>query len=105
MSVIAIVPTPALAPALSTRTQAGLAALGGTSGCRVRSRAGVRLSALPGPITAGALAFNVVGGLCTVLSRVAFAKARSDFRRLLLVTGVPGGMTTPGWQVGRRVMA
>ena len=94
MSVTPFVPTPALAPALSTWTQAGLVALGGTAGCLTRWRAGVWLNTLPWPIAAGTLAVNVVGGLCIGFSLVAFAKAPSELWRLLLVTGFLGGMTT-----------
>ncbi len=79
---------------LSTWSQAGLVAVGGTVGCLARWRAGVMLNTLPLPIALGTLAVNVVGGLCIGVSLVAFAKAPSEAWRLLLVTGFLGGMTT-----------
>jgi len=94
MSVTPLVPTPALVTSLPTLAQAGLVAAGGTVGCLLRWRAGVLLNGLPWPIAAGTLAVNVIGGLLIGFSLVAFERAPSEAWRLLLVTGVLGGMTT-----------
>ena len=94
MSATPLVPSPAMVTTLSTWSQAGLVAVGGTVGCLARWRAGVWLNTMPWPIAAGTLFVNVVGGLCIGFSLVAFARAPSEFWRLLLVTGFLGGMTT-----------
>jgi CrcB protein len=94
MSVTPVVPTPAMVTSLSPLVQAGAVALGGTVGCLTRWRVGVWLNGLPWPIAAGTLAVNVVGGLLIGFLLVAFERAPSEGWRLLLITGVLGGMTT-----------
>ncbi len=92
MSATPLVPSPAT---LSTWTQAALVAVGGTTGCLLRWRAGVWLNTLPYPIQLGTLLVNLVGGLLIGFLMVALAKMSSpDAWRLLLVTGILGGMTT-----------
>jgi CrcB protein len=80
MSVSPLAPSPAIA-SLSPFVQAGVVALGGAVGCLTRWRMGVWLNDLPSPIAAGTLA-------------VLFERAPSEPMRLLLITGVLGGMTT-----------
>jgi fluoride exporter len=94
MSVTPIVPTPAMVTSLSTFGQACLVAAGGTVGCLLRWQAGVLFNSLPLPIAAGTLLVNVVGGLVMGFMIVLLERSPSEAWRLLLVTGVLGGMTT-----------
>ena len=94
MPVTPLVPTPAMVTSVSTLGQAGLVAAGGTVGCLLRWQAGVLLNSLPLPIAAGTLLVNVVGGLLMGFAIVALERSPSEAWRLLLVTGVLGGMTT-----------
>jgi CrcB protein len=93
MSVSPLAPSPAIA-SLSPFVQAGVVALGGAVGCLTRWRMGVWLNDLPSPIAAGTLAVNVIGGLLIGFLLVLFERAPSEPMRLLLITGVLGGMTT-----------
>jgi CrcB protein len=79
---------------LSPLAQAGAVALGGALGSLLRWRLVVWLAALQWPIAPGILAANLVGGLCIGFSIVAFERMPSEGLRLLLVTGVLGGLTT-----------
>ena len=79
---------------LSTFGQGCLVAVGGTVGCLLRWQAGVLFNSLPLPIAAGTLLVNVVGGLLMGFAIVALERSPSEAWRLLLVTGVLGGMTT-----------
>jgi CrcB protein len=79
---------------LSPLAQAGAVALGGALGSLLRWRLIVWLGALQWPIAPGILVANVVGGLCIGFSIVAFERMPSEGMRLLLVTGVLGGLTT-----------
>jgi CrcB protein len=69
-------------------------ALGGACGSVLRWRLVAGLGALQWPIQPGILVANLVGGLCIGFSIVAFDRMPSDGLKLLLVTGMLGGLTT-----------
>ena len=94
MSVTPLVPTPAMITPLSPWMQGAAVALGGACGSVLRWRLVVWLGALDWPIAPGILVANLVGGLCIGFSIVAFERMPSEGMRLLLVTGVLGGLTT-----------
>ncbi len=94
MSVTPLVPTPAMVTPLSPLAQAGAVAIGGALGSVLRWRLIVWLGALQWPIAPGILVANLVGGLCIGFSIVAFERMPSEGMKLLLVTGVLGGLTT-----------
>lgn len=94
MSLTPVVPSTAMVTSLSPLAQAGVVALGGALGCLARWRVGVWLNALPWPIAAGTLVVNIVGGLLVGFLLVVFDRAPSEAWRLMLITGVLGGMTT-----------
>jgi CrcB protein len=94
MSVTPLVPTPAMITPLSPWMQAAAVALGGACGSVLRWRLVVWLAAVDWPIAPGILAANLLGGLCIGFSIVAFERMPSEGLKLLLVTGVLGGLTT-----------
>jgi CrcB protein len=94
MSVTPLVPTSAIIPPLSPWAQWAAVALGGGAGALLRWRLVIGLAALDWPIAPGILAANLIGGLCIGFSIVAFERMPSEGLRLLLVTGVLGGLTT-----------
>ncbi len=94
MSAPPLVPTPAILSSLSPFAQAVAVAAGGALGSVLRWRLVVWLGGLQWPIAPGILVANLVGGLCIGFSIVAFERLPSEGLRLLLVTGVLGGLTT-----------
>jgi CrcB protein len=94
MSVTPLVPSTAAIPALSPWAQWAAVAVGGGVGALMRWRLVIGLASLDWPIAPGILAANVVGGLFIGLSIVVFERMPSEGLRLLLVTGVLGGLTT-----------
>ena len=94
MSVTPIVPTPAMLTSLSPWMQGAAVAAGGAAGSVLRWRLVVWLGALDWPIAPGILVANLLGGLCIGFSIVAFERMPSEGMRLLLVTGLLGGLTT-----------
>ncbi|MET0382061.1 MAG: CrcB family protein [Burkholderiaceae bacterium] len=94
MSVTPIVPAPAMVTSLSPLAQAGAVAVGGAVGSVLRWRLGVWLGALQWPVAPGILVANLAGGLCIGFSLVAFDRMPSEGLKLLLVTGLLGGLTT-----------
>lgn len=79
---------------LSPWAQWAAVSLGGGVGALLRWRLVIGLAALDWPIAPGILVANLIGGLCIGFSLVAFERMPSDGLRLLLVTGVLGGLTT-----------
>jgi CrcB protein len=79
---------------LSPWAQWAAVSLGGGAGALLRWRLVIGLAALDWPIAPGILVANLIGGLCIGFSIVAFERMPSDGLRLLLVTGVLGGLTT-----------
>ena len=79
---------------LSPWAQWAAVSLGGGAGALLRWRLVIGLAALDWPIAPGILVANLIGGLCIGFSIVAFDRMPSDGLRLLLVTGVLGGLTT-----------
>jgi CrcB protein len=79
---------------LSPWMQGAAVALGGACGSVLRWRLVVGLAALDWPIAPGILVANLVGGLCIGFSIVAFDRMPSEGLKLLLVTGLLGGLTT-----------
>jgi len=70
-------------------------ALGGATGSVLRWRLSVWLNPLVGgPFAAGTLMVNCVGGVLIGLSLVWFERQPNEALRLLLVTGLLGGLTT-----------
>jgi len=94
MSAPTLVPTPVIATSLSPFAQVVAVALGGAFGSVLRWRLVVWLGALQWPIAPGILVANLLGGLCIGFSIVAFERMPGEGMRLLLVTGVLGGLTT-----------
>ncbi len=94
MSVTPLVPTPALVMPLSPWLQGAAVAVGGAAGSVLRWRLVVWLAALDWPIAPGILVANLAGGLLIGFSIVAFERMPSEGMKLLLVTGVLGGLTT-----------
>ena len=82
-----------LAP-LSPWAQWAAVSLGGGVGALLRWRLVIGLAALDWPIAPGILVANLAGGLCIGFSIVGFERMPSEGLRLLLVTGVLGGLTT-----------
>lgn len=74
--------------------QALAVALGGATGSLLRWRLSAWLNPLGLPFAAGTLAVNLVGGLLIGASLVWFEKTPNETLRLLLVTGLLGGLTT-----------
>ena len=73
---------------------AAAVALGGGVGAVLRWLAGLWLNPLAAPLALGTLAVNLAGGLLIGLSLVWLARVPDEFLRLLLVTGLLGGLTT-----------
>jgi CrcB protein len=94
MSVTPIVPTPAMLPPLSPWAQWAAVSVGGGVGALMRWRLVIALASLDWPIAPGILVANLIGGLCIGFSIVGFDRMPSEGLRLLLVTGVLGGLTT-----------
>ncbi|MFL6696600.1 MAG: CrcB family protein [Vitreoscilla sp.] len=94
MSVSPLVATSAVIPPLSPWAQWAAVGLGGGVGALMRWRLVIGLASLDWPIAPGILVANLVGGLCIGFSIVAFERMPSEGLRLLLVTGVLGGLTT-----------
>lgn len=81
--------------ALSTGWLTLAVALGGATGSVLRWRLSVWLNPLAGgPFAAGTLMVNCVGGVLIGLSLVWFERQPNEALRLLLVTGLLGGLTT-----------
>ena len=74
--------------------QAGAVALGAAVGALLRWQAGVWLNASWPGFPLGTLLVNCVGGLLVGASLAWFDQWPSDLLRLLLVTGLLGGLTT-----------
>jgi fluoride exporter len=74
--------------------QALAVALGGATGSLMRWRLSAWLNPMALPFAAGTLAVNVVGGLLIGASLVWFERMPNETLRLLLVTGLLGGLTT-----------
>ena len=75
--------------------QAAAVAAGGAAGALLRWRAGLWLNAAwPGGFPLGTLLVNCVGGLLIGASIAWFDEHASELLRLLLVTGLLGGLTT-----------
>ena len=94
MSVTPLVPTSAMITPLSPWAQWAAVSVGGGVCALLRWRLGIGLAALDWPIAPGILVANLIGGLCIGFSIVAFERMPSEGLRLLLVTGVLGGLTT-----------
>jgi fluoride exporter len=73
---------------------AAVVALGGGAGAVLRWQAGLWLNPLAAPLALGTLVVNLAGGLLIGLSLVWFARVPDEALRLLLVTGLLGGLTT-----------
>lgn len=86
--------TPGLAVSALSWPHAAAVALGGGAGALLRWLAGVWLNPLAAPLALGTLAVNLLGGLMIGMSLVWFARMPDEFLRLLLVTGLLGGLTT-----------
>ena len=69
-------------------------ALGGATGSLLRWAANQWLNPLALPFAAGTLVVNCLGGLLIGASLVWFDRHAHDLLRLLLVTGLLGGLTT-----------
>ena len=69
-------------------------AIGGAVGALLRWRIGLWLNPLGGPLALGTWVVNAVGGLLIGASLVWFERHPSEMLRLLLVTGLLGGLTT-----------
>lgn len=74
--------------------QALAVAVGGATGSLLRWRVSAWLNPLSLPLAAGTLAVNLLGGLLIGASLVWFEKSPNETLRLLLVTGLLGGLTT-----------
>ena len=94
MSVTPLVPAPSMLAPLSPWAQWAAVSLGGGVGALLRWRLVIGLAALDWPIAPGILVANLAGGLCIGFSIVGFERMPSEGLRLLLVTGVLGGLTT-----------
>jgi len=94
MSAPAPVPLSTLLTPWSPWAQGAAVAVGGAFGSLLRWRLMVGLAALDWPIAPGILVANLAGGLCIGFSFVAFERLPSEGLRLLLVTGLLGGLTT-----------
>ena len=68
--------------------------IGGGCGSVLRWLATLLLSPLGWPVAAGTLAVNLMGGLLIGLAMVWFGRHPDEFWRLVLVTGLLGGLTT-----------
>ena len=82
-----------MSPAVSWMP-AGAVALGGAVGALLRWQAGLWLNASWPGFPLGTLLVNCVGGLLIGASLAWFEQWPSDLLRLLLVTGLLGGLTT-----------
>jgi len=69
-------------------------AAGGATGAVLRWAVGLWLNPLALPFAAGTLVVNCVGGLLIGASLVWFSRFPNELLRLLLVTGLLGGLTT-----------
>lgn len=74
--------------------QAAAVAIGAALGALLRWRAGLWLNAAWAGFPLGTLAVNCVGGLLVGASIAVFDECNAELARLLLVTGLLGGLTT-----------
>lgn len=81
-------------PPQATPWMALAVAIGGAVGALLRWRIGLWLNPLGGPLALGTWVVNAVGGLLIGASLVWFERHPSETLRLLLVTGLLGGLTT-----------